>query len=346
MAADLGPMSAPGAQLPGLDLTRLGAELDRFRPGLLRPPLYGVVIPGGKSNLTFMISDAEGARRVLRRPPLGHVLATAHDMSRECRVLEALAGTAVPVPRVDIHCDDPDVIGAPFYVMEAVPGTPYRLADELRPLGAERTATLVQRMVETLAELHAIDPAAVGLADFGRPSGFLQRQVQRWKKQLDASHSRDLPGLDELYQRLSERVPTESGGSIIHGDFRLDNLLVDGGDRVTAVLDWEMATLGDPLTDIALLMAYTAVAGDADAPSAEGFPTPNELLGVYRSSSGRSVGSIGFYLALSYFKMIGIREGIHYRYVHGQTVGEGFDRIGERVPDLIWAALDALKEDN
>jgi aminoglycoside phosphotransferase (APT) family kinase protein len=244
-------------------------------------------------------------------------------------------------------CSDLDVIGAPFYVMQRVAGTPYRLAADLALIGPQRTAVICDRMLDALVALQAVDPLAVGLGEFGRPNGFLARQVRRWKTQLDASHTRDLTGLDELHTWLEASVPVESSISIVHGDFRLDNLLVDDRDQVTAVLDWEMATLGDPLLDIALLLAYNeaALGGfavDNDAPLAPGYPTSMELLDSYTRKSGRDTKAIGFYLGLAYFKMAGILEGIHYRYLQGQTVGPGFDEIGRRVPPTIAAGLTAV----
>src|SRR4051812_34202229 len=179
-----------------LDVGRLRQYLDRAVPGLVSGPLEARLVAGGKSNLTYQVGDGRSVW-IVRRPPLGHVLATAHDMAREHRVMTALRDTDVPVPTTLALCEDPDVIGAPFYVMERVGGTPYRFAAELAPLGAERVRGISSRMVDTLAALHAVDPDAVGLADFGRPEGFLGRQVRRWKRQLDASHSRDLIGAEE-----------------------------------------------------------------------------------------------------------------------------------------------------
>jgi aminoglycoside phosphotransferase (APT) family kinase protein len=244
-------------------------------------------------------------------------------------------------------CATADVIGAPFYVMEHVRGTPYRSAAELEQLGPERTRDIAERMVDTLLALHAVDPAAVGLGDFGRPDGFLERQVRRWKQQLDASRSRDLPGIDELHDRLAASVPRSGPPAIVHGDFRLDNLLVDD-DQVTAVLDWEMATLGDPLTDVALLDAYQSlplvVGANAvsDASRAPGYPPPAELLARYAAGSGRDLSGLSFHLGLAYFKLAVILEGIHYRYTQGQTVGEGFATIGEATGPLVAAGLAAL----
>ena len=332
-----------------LPLAPLADFLAKEAPGLLEGPLSARLIAGGKSNLTYVVGD--GRREVIvRRPPLGHVLATAHDMVREHRVITALRETAVPVPGTYALCPGDDVIGAPFYVMELAPGTPYRLAAELEALGPGRTRAICERMVDTLVALHPVDPQAVGLGDFGRPEGFLERQVRRWKKQLDASRSREVPGVDELHGWLAAHVPPESAPSIVHGDFRLDNLLVDVGDRITAVLDWEMATLGDPLTDVGLLHVYQALAGlegggsVSDAPRASGYLTPDEILQRYAAGSGRDLGHLGFHLGLAYFKLAVILEGIHYRYTKGQTVGEGFASIGGAVEPLVAAGLAAVKD--
>jgi aminoglycoside phosphotransferase (APT) family kinase protein len=245
-------------------------------------------------------------------------------------------------------CPGDEVIGAPFYVMELVEGTPYRLASQLAPLGPERTRAISERMVDTLVALHAVDPAAVGLGDFGRPEGFLERQVRRWKKQLDASRSRELRGIDELHGWLAANVPPESAPAIVHGDFRLDNLLVDEHDRVVAVLDWEMATLGDPLTDVGLLHVYQSLSGMSggvavsDVALAPGYLPAAELLERYAAGSGRDLSHLSFHLGLAYFKLAVILEGIHYRFTQGQTVGEGFDSIGSAVEPLVAAGLAAV----
>ena len=333
--------------LPGLDLDRFREFFEKACPGEITGPLTGSLVAGGKSNLTYIVGD--GHREwVVRRPPLGHVLATAHDMTREHRVMTALRDTSVPVPRTFALCEDESVIGAKFYVMERVHGTPYRTAAELAPLGPERTRAISRRSVETLATLHSVDPVAVGLADFGRPEGFLERQVRRWKKQLDASHSRSLEGADELHALLAAGIPTEQAPAIVHGDYRLDNLLVDGQDRIAAVLDWEMATLGDPLTDIALMLVYGRLgsldASVSDVSSAPGFLTEAETVELYGARSGRDLSAMGFYLGLASFKLAVILEGIHFRYTQGQTVGEGFDAVGAAVEPLIAAGITSLKE--
>ena len=336
---------------PGLDLARFDAFFQRACPGAVQAPLRARVVAGGKSNLTYEVTDGV-SWWIVRRPPLGHVLATAHDMTREHRVISALRNTDVPVPQTFVLCEDSDVVGAPFYVMQRVDGTPYRLAAQLQPLGAERVNAISTRMVDVLAALHSVDPAAVGLSDFGRPDGFLTRQVRRWRKQLDASRSRDLAGAEQLHALLEANVPTGSTPAIVHGDYRLDNLLVDRDDQIAAVIDWEMATIGDPLTDVALLLAYRRMAeldggyAVADASTAPGFITDTELLRCYAAASGRDLSRLGFYLALAYFKIAVILEGIHYRYTHGQTVGQGFDTIGTIVEPLIAAGLTSIREHN
>ncbi len=345
-----GPPAGPDSHdVPGLDLGAFGAYFTAAAPGGVRGPLRASVLAGGKSNITYEVTD--GHRRwVVRRPPLGHVLATAHDMAREYRVISALASTRVPVPVTYLLCTDPAVIGAPFYVMEKVAGTAYRSAAQLETIGAPRTRAIATRMIGTLADLHAVDAGSVGLGDFGRPRGFLGRQVRRWKKQLDASRSRDLPGADALYEALEARIPAESDVAIVHGDYRLDNLLIGGGNEVAAVLDWEMATLGDPLTDVALLLAYQALAhletgyAVADAATAPGFPAAEEITASYAELSGRDLSSLGFHLGLGYFKIAVICEGIYYRYTHGQTLGEGFGDIGAAPGPLIQAGLAIMKE--
>ncbi|WP_097868308.1 phosphotransferase family protein [Streptomyces sp. rh34] len=333
---------------PGLDLELLRGHLDRERPGMVSGPLEARLIEGGRSNLTYTVSDGAG-RWVVRRPPLGHVLATAHDMTREHRVISGLYPTAVPVPEPLLLCEDDSVIGAPFYVMEYVEGTPYRTAEQLAPLGPERTRAAVLGLIDTLVDLHAVDPGAVGLGDFGRPDGFLDRQLRRWGKQLDASRNRDLAGIDELHASLGRGLPSSPAPTVVHGDYRLDNVLLGSDDRIRAVLDWEMSTLGDPLTDLGLLVMYSS---DLDLPEspvsttsgAAGHPSAAELIERYAARSGRDTSAISWYTAFAWFKLAVILEGIHYRYTLGQTVGAGFDRIGDLVPVFIEHGLTTLQE--
>nr|WP_145483576.1 MULTISPECIES: phosphotransferase family protein [Streptomyces] len=333
---------------PGLDLDRLRALLERERPGLVRGPLTGRLIEGGRSNLTYALSDGT-SKWVVRRPPLGHVLATAHDMKREHRVISALHPTSVPVPAPVLLCEDEEVLGAPFYMMEFVAGTPYRTSAQLAPLGEERVRGAVLSLVDTLVELHAVDPAEVGLGDFGRPEGYLDRQLRRWGKQLDASRDRELPGIDELHAELGRKLPVSPAATVVHGDYRLDNVLIGADDRITAVLDWEMSTLGAPLTDLGLLVMYSRhldVPGSPVSTTAEapGHPAPEELIERYAARSGRDVTAVSWYEAFAFFKLAVILEGIHYRFTLGQTVGRGFDRIGELVPVFIDHGLTTLQE--
>jgi len=318
-------------------------------PGSGDRPVAARLLVGGRSNLTYEVSD--GTRSwVVRRPQLGHVLATAHDMGREYRVVSALRETPVPVPETYAWCADDAVLGAPFYVMALVEGVPYRTADELEALGENRTREIGDRLGDTLADLHAVDVEAVGLTGFGRPEGFLSRQVRRWGQQLDASRSRDVAGIDELRDGLGAAIPPDAPGTVVHGDYRLDNVLVTPADRIGAVVDWEMATLGDPLTDVALLLTYQRIAafgvgaGVSTAPRAPGYPTRAETVERYATRTGRDLGHLGFHEALACFKLAVILEGIHYRHVHGQTVGEGFGGIGAMVEPLVGLGLESLRE--
>lgn len=342
----------PG-DLPGLDVARLRDWLSR--QDLASGPLRTELFAGGRSNLTYAL-DVDDHEWVLRRPPLGHVLATAHDMAREHRVLTALAGTPVPVPRTVALCTDPSVIGASFYLMERVPGVVLRTRKDVARLAPAERRHVADAMIDVLADLHAVDPDAVGLGDFGRPQGFLARQVRRWGQQLDRSRSRPLPGIDVLRVRLAGTVPPESSSwrrsGIVHGDYRLDNLVLDADTLgVAAVLDWEMSTLGDPLADVGLLVAYTQGLGSAPGPVASafgpaaGFPATDELVARYAERTGLDdddLAALRWTTALGFFKIAVILEGIHYRWTKQQTVGEGFDRIGELVPGLVTAGIDAL----
>jgi aminoglycoside phosphotransferase (APT) family kinase protein len=333
---------------PGLDLTRLRAHLDERAPGLVKGALTGEVVEGGRSNLTYVVSDG-GSRWVVRRPPLGHVLPTAHDMAREHKVISGLRTTAVPVPETITLCQDTEVIGAPFYVMEFVEGTPYRSRTELEALGPQRTAAIANSLVDTLVDLHAVVPDEVGLGDFGRPEGFLERQLQRWKKQLDSSRSREIEGAGQLHERLAKHLPDSGPPAIVHGDYRLDNVLVDDEDRITAVLDWEMSTLGDPLTDLALLVAY-AERGNANlevvsnVSTAPGYPGTDEVIARYAQRSGRDISALNWYVGFAFFKLAVILEGIFYRFSQGQTVGAGFDQIGDAVAPLVALGNETLKD--
>ena len=323
--------------MKGLDLEALGAWLGKG-------PLTATMFAGGRSNLTYAVTDGTD-RWVLRRPPLGHVLPTAHDMTREHTVLAALSAAGYPVPAPIRLCTDTTVIGAPFYLMEHVDGRIYREADDLAALGPQAMHDLVMTLVDRLADLHALDPGAIGLGEFGRPEGFNERQVRRWKKQLDASRSRSINGIEELHARLSAEIPA-GDGTVVHGDYRLDNVLIGPTLDVRAVLDWEMSTLGDPLSDVALMLVYSGrplLNGQASI-AVPGHPSLDEISARYAERSRRDVSDLHWYVAFAAFKLAVILEGVHYRYVQGKTVGAGFDTVGQMVEPLVRQGHEALEK--
>jgi aminoglycoside phosphotransferase (APT) family kinase protein len=335
--------------LPGVDLAALTDWLDAERPGLRVGELSGAVIAGGKSNLTYRITD--GAHTwALRRPPLAHVIPTAHDMAREYTVINALVPTSVPVPETIELCTDPDVLGANFYLMSFVDGIVLDRPEVVERLTPHDARAACDQLVDTLVELHALDPAAVGLADFGRPDGFLERQVRRWHKQWQANETEPRADLAELLQRLGGRLPEPSASGIVHGDYRLTNVMYRPDlSGIAAVVDWEMATLGDPLTDVGLLVVYQTLSAEGDFVMPHmrrdaGFPSAAELVERYGAASGRDLSRLSWYVALGYFKLAVIAEGIHSRYLQGKTVGEGFADFGPAVPRLLATALRTLGE--
>ncbi len=336
------------ATLPGLDLRRVSAWLDRARPGLREGELSAEVLAGGKSNLTYRVTDGS-AIWALRRPPLAHVLPTAHDMAREYTVVSALGGTDVPVADAIVLCDDLQVIGAPFYLMGFVDGVVLDRPDVVAKLDPPSAAKVGEELVDTLVALHAVSPEAVGLGQFGRPDGFLERQVRRWQKQWQASETRPLHVLGEVVERLGATIPTSPARTIVHGDYRLTNVIFTHGlDRIAAVVDWEMATLGDPLTDVGLLAVYHALALESDYTMprmnpADGFLSPEQLVERYAASSGRDVSGLSWYVGFGFFKLAVVSEGLAARHAQGKTVGPGFEQFGARVPGLLEQASDALR---
>src|ERR1700742_5290948 len=273
----------------------------------LTPPLEFERIAGGLSNLPYRVEDAAGRRWALRRPPLGKRLGSAHDMGREHKVVRALAATEVPVAPLLGLCEDEEVIGAPFYVMEFVEGPILRgVADaELFPDHADRRA-IGMRVAETLATIHAVDPDAAGLGDLGRKEDYVARQLRRWQGQREKSKNRELPSVDRLHDRLAARIPAQGPATIVHGDYRLDNMILTPAGEVAAVVDWELCTLGDPLADVGTLMAYWPERDQADiaigAPAnlLPGFPTRDELAARYAETSGRDLSELDFFIALAY----------------------------------------------
>jgi len=333
---------------PGLDLVALQKFLLDW--GLvLDGALRAQPLSGGRSNLTYLITD-NSSRWVLRRPPIAGLTPSAHDMGREFRVTAALRGTDVPVAPTVVFCDDESVLGAPFAVVEHVAGPVIRSRTDLDAFSDAEVDGCTSELVRVLAALHRIDYRGVGLAEFGRPTGYLTRQVQLWAKQWNRVKSTDCRDLDRLHAKLTEAVPAYSKSSIVHGDYRLDNtILVPGAPtRVAAVVDWELSTLGDPITDIAMMCVYRHPAfdlllGDAAAWTSSRLPSADDIAQRYAVASGRELIGWNFYLALAYFKLAVTAEGIAYRFRAGATVGEGFARAGDSVPEFVAAGLDALR---
>ncbi len=305
------------------------------------------LIAGGKSNLTYRVDSPAGSL-VLRRPPLGQILPTAHDMRREYTVMAGLGSTEVPVPRMLHFCDDPEVLGQRFYVMERVEG---HIVTDALPAGyaespAERER-LSNGLVDVLARLHTVDYLAAGLGEFGRPEGYLSRQVTRWGKQWDATRIEGLDQVDRLAADLAASMPATQRHAVVHGDYRLDNTMLHPTEvgRINAVLDWEMSTLGDPLADLGILLVYWAQESDSDmrkggAPvgavtSLPGFLTREQVAVGYADRSGLDVTDLPWYVAFGFFKLAVVCAGIAMRVKFGAMVGEGFDGYDERVPPLI-----------
>ena len=310
------------------------------------------IIAGGLSNITYRLPLASGTL-ILRRPPLGHLLPRAHDVAREYRVLSALAPTGVPVPAPLGLCSDPEVIGAPFYVMREVAGAVLRTRADTGQLTVTQRSAIADNLASTLAILHAVDPHEAGLGDFGRRGGYCGRQLATWGAQWERSRTRDLPAMTTLLGALRERVPQDSATSIVHGDFRLDNVIVDlpGQPCVSAVLDWELSTLGDPLADLGTTMAYWHDEGDAQRdliPVAAGvtawpgFPAAAGFAERYAAASGRELRDLSFYVALATMKIAVILEGVHARYLSGHATGPGYKTAGSAVPVLVTRGLAQL----
>lgn len=305
--------------------------------------LTASLITGGKSNLTFELTSSAG-QLILRRPPSGDLLPSAHDMSREARVQTALASSRVPVPEIVVRDTTAELLGVPFYVMRKVTGHVIRSS---LPAGYARTPQqrlgMANALVNVLADLHCIDPDQVGLGDFGRPQGFLERQLRRWRSQWEASRTEDIPVINALHRDLAARLPRSPSPTIVHGDFRLDNCVMDTDDpsRVVGVLDWEMSTLGDPLTDLGLMLFYWRELGEPQyclAPTvtvAPGFPHRAHLVERYAHATGIDTADIGFYEAFAHFKCAVIAQGVVARVAAGSMAGQDF---GDLSGDIAWIA--------
>ncbi|MFA9445848.1 phosphotransferase family protein [Egicoccus sp. AB-alg6-2] len=336
-------------QVDGIEVEAVTAWLAERTP--VEPPLRFEVVQGGRSNLTYTVSDARGRRLVLRRPPLHGVLPSAHDMGREHRIITALEPTNVPVPVTIGYEADDEVTGAPFYVMQFAEGEVVRDAAAARThLDVATRSAVSADLVDVLVRLHEVDVDAVGLGDLARREDYLARQLKRWHGQLQQGATRRLPVLDDVHARLVADIPAQGQATIVHGDYRLDNLVLDPATgRVRAVLDWELTTLGDPLADLGLLLVYWAEPGDdvlplLDSPTTvEGFWTREEVAARYAEASGRDVAQLDYYLAFGYWKLACILEGVYGRFAsgaYGETDGS-FEAFGDMVVALGERAADA-----
>lgn len=343
-------MSSSSSSLPPLvDPEALAAYLARALPGP-DAPLEIERVRGGHSNETFYATRGS-EEYVLRRPPRGPLLPTAHDVAREYHVLRALAPTNVPVPQPVLLCEDISVIGAPFYLMRRVHGVVIRAAlPSAFAADVTARANLGYALVDTLADLHAVDWQAVGLEGFGKPHGYLERQLRRWAGQLDASRNRPLPDLDAVTAWLAAHLPESPPATIVHGDYRMDNAIyaLEPPARIRALLDWEMATLGDPLADLGYLLSFWLEPGDPDLGLGDaawrisalpGFPSRAELVARYGARTGRRMDAVAFYVALAIWKLAILLEGSYKRHLAGTTDDPFFATLGQGVPALAQRAL-------
>ena len=343
--------------MKGIQQERLEAYFAEHVNGA-EPPLRFSLITGGRSNLTYLVEDAKGTTRVLRRPPTGAVLATAHDMGREHRIMSGLADTDVPVPRMLALCQDESVNDAPFYVMEYVEGD-VLVSPEMtgkRVPEANRHA-LGMHIIEVLAHIHRIEPDDVGLGNLGRREAYLSRQLKRWQTQWEKSKTRELPKMDEAHALLEAKMPEQVSTAIVHGDFRIGNFLANGAKgRIEAVLDWELCTLGDPLADVGYLMndwngpddkRPTASGTGLSATSCGGFPSREEILARYEDLTGFSTKGVDYYRAFQYWRLAAIVEGVLSRYKKG-VMGDAADTgaFESQVNGLASAALDLIRSDD
>jgi aminoglycoside phosphotransferase (APT) family kinase protein len=337
----------------GIDIPRVTAWLAERIPGLV-PPLRWTALPGGHSNFTYRVDDSSDRTFVLRRPPLGELLPTAHDMGREFRLISALWPTPVPVPEPLAYCDDKDVSGANFYAMGWVEGRPlYTAQDAEEHLSIEARGRTGPSFIDTLAELHALDPDEVGLGDLAKRDSYVGRQLHRWYASWNASKNRELPDVDRLHDFLVDRLPEQPKVSVVHGDYGLHNCRVAAEGHIAAVVDWEISTLGDPLADLAYCInawieSPDEVASRDDAPTAlPGFASRAELLERYQKRTGADLAHIDYYRCFNHWKTVCIVQGVYARYLHGQKATEGVDVEGfpgriERTLDLAVEAAERL----
>jgi aminoglycoside phosphotransferase (APT) family kinase protein len=334
-----------------LDLPLLGSLLCSLSGDDRWAELEVALIAGGKSNLTFEVSSPAGAV-ILRRPPMGQLLPSAHDMSREARVQMALDETTIPVAKI-LYVDSSDeLFGAPFYIMEKVNGHIIRglLPPSYAQTDEEKTS-LGNALVDVLADLHRLDPASIGLGDFGRAAGYLDRQIARWNAQWQATKTADVPAMDELIESIKRLIPDSARSSIVHGDFRLDNCVMATSEpsQVSAVLDWELSTLGDPMVDLAMFLFYWREPGDrplALVPSATselGFPTRDDLLRHYVDNSRIDPVGFGFYDAFARFKFAAITQGVLVRAANDVMAGQEFGDLSLEVNEIAEEGLEIIR---
>jgi len=344
-------MAAEPDNPEGIDALRVGAWLEANLPAANGPFTYER-IAGGRSNLTYSVTDSAGHRWALRRPPLGIALGSAHDMGREHTVVSAMAATRVPVPQVAGYCTDESVSGAPFYVMDFVAGPVLRQRADVESFPEEGDRRSIgERVVDTLVEIHAVVPDDVGLGELGKKDDYVKRQLRRWQGQWEGSKTREVPLVESVSAKLSARIPEQGPAAIVHGDYRLDNMILTDSGEVAAVVDWELCTLGDPLADVGLLLVYWGEEGDSLLPlfepatMAPGFPSRADVRARYAEGSGRDLGEIDFYVALGYWKLAIILEGVYSRYAKGQygKPEAGFEEFGKNVGKLAAAADEAVE---
>ncbi|HWE56957.1 MAG TPA: phosphotransferase family protein [Acidimicrobiales bacterium] len=302
----------------------------------VKPPLDFTLVAGGRSNLTYVVTDQADTRYVLRRPPTGHLLPTAHDMAREHRIISAMGPAGVPVPPALGLCEDAEVNGAPFYVMGFVDGVIARNETEVKKYFDEDSRHRAgMALIDTMADIHLADPDKIGLGDLGRKEGYIARQLKRWYSNYQAANQarggEQLPLMDELHERLASSIPEQGAASVVHGDYRLDNCVLSAdGSKVEAVLDWELCTLGDPLADVGQLLVYWPEVGERSAlgqasTALPGFAKRSELIERYSERTGRQLPQLGYYVAFAYWKLACILEGVYARYVGGAMGDDGFD---------------------
>jgi aminoglycoside phosphotransferase (APT) family kinase protein len=336
----------------GIDRERVDAWLAEHIDGI-EPPFEYELIVGGRSNLTYTVVDAHGTRFVLRRPPTGAVLATAHDMAREHEIISAVGTTDVPVAPALGLCTDDDVNGAPFYVMGFVDGVVLDSPEKAEELTPAVRRLAAEQLFDVLGDLHALDVDEIGLGGLAKRTGYVERQVRRWGTQWEKSKTRELPVVDEVARLLAERIPPQRGVSIAHGDYRFGNCLVDPTTgRIQAVLDWELCTLGDPLADVGYVGVYWTDPGAEirranDPTGIDGFPRYDEMLERYSARTGRDLSDIAYYVAFGSFRLAVISEGVYARYAHGAMGDQKLDpaiiagfKLGTE--QLAESALEAL----